>query len=230
MGLIVKYHTFVDGAGVPNAQCLAVRLNTNWDRLYTLVNGNIDQNNAYTGYKFTRSGALPAWSAAYEGVLWYDTGADLVYYGNASAWVAAIGPQGPTGHTGPAGTAGTAGTAGAGSAFRTYTWVIMYPVAGEVYGVNLYEAHAWRKITACTTGGTSVAFNIEERNEATPGTTGVNLMPADLTADSNSATYVFNGGSAENGSSDATDWMVIDITTVTGVVTQLAISLAGEIV
>ena len=85
MGLITKYHTFVDGA-VPNGALLAVRLNTNWDRLYTLVNGNIDQTNIYTGYKLSRYGALPTWASGYEGVFWYDTDGDKAYIGNASAW------------------------------------------------------------------------------------------------------------------------------------------------
>jgi len=227
MGLISKYHTFVDGAGVPNAQCLAVRLNTNWDRLYTLVNGGIDQDNIYTGYKFTRSGAIPVFSAGtHEGILWYDTGANKMYYGNDSAWVDGIGVTGPTGPTGPTG--GT-GPTGAGSKYRVYTWVIMYPVAGIIGGPNMYEANTVKRVSAATKDGTSVAFNVGIANETTPFTNSSDVMPADLTGDSDGAQYVMSGASGEHASVAANKWLIIDITTVTGTVTQLVISVACEV-
>ena len=227
MGLVTKYHTFVDGAGVPNAQCLAVRLNTNWDRLYTLVNGNIDQANIGTGYKFSRVGALPTYSnGSHEGILWYDTETNKMYYGNDTAWADGIGVSGSDGATGPT---GPTGPTGAGSAYRVYTWVIAYPAAGVIAGPQMYEAQTMKRVSGATTGGTSVAFNIEKRADETPGTAGTDTMPGDLTADSDNEKYVFNGASGESASVAADEWLFIDITTVTGVVTQLVISVATEI-
>jgi hypothetical protein len=230
MGLITKYHTFVDGAGVPDAQCLAVRLNTNWDRLYTLVNGAIDQANIYTGYKLTRSGALPTFSAGtHEGLLWYDTGGDKMYYGNASAWKDGIGVTGPSGPTGPTGPTGATGATGSGSDVRLFTWIIAYPVAGIIGGPKVYEAHTIKRVSGATKDGTSVAFNAGIANEATPFTVASNVMPSDLTADSDGQDYDMVGASGENGSVSADQWIIIDINTVTGTVTQLAISIACEL-
>jgi len=224
MGLISKYHTFVDGQGVANAQITAIRLNTNWDRLYTLVNGNIDQDNIYSGYNLTRSGALPTFAAGtHEGVLWYDTGENKMYYGNDTEWHDSVGVTGPSGPTGPT------GPTGAGSAYRVYTWVIAYPAAGVIAGPQAYEAQTIKRVSAATTGGTSVAFNVEVRDASTPGTAGTDVMPGDLTADDDAETYEMTGESGENGSVAADKWIFIDITTVTGDVTQLVISVAAEI-
>lgn len=62
MGLIVKYHTWVDGA-VPAGLITALRLNTNFDNLYTLVNGLLDSANLVNPLPLTQtvllnSGAL----------------------------------------------------------------------------------------------------------------------------------------------------------------------------
>lgn len=226
MGLITKYHTFVDGAGVPNAQCLAIRLNTNWDRLYTLVNGNIDQANVYTGHKLTRSGALPTFSAGtHEGILWYDTGANKMYYGNDSAWVDGIGASGATGPTGPS---GPTGPTGPGSAYRTFTWVIMYPVVDDIAGPNVPEGYTLKWVTGSCKGGTSVDFNVEKRQEATPFTAGTDTMAADLHCHSQGQ-YIYTGASGEDASVAAAQWIVIDISDVTGTVEQLVISLTAEV-
>jgi len=224
MGLISKYHTFVDGQGVPNAQITAIRLNTNWDRLYTLVNGNIDQANVYSGYNLTRSGALPTFSAgSHEGILWYDTGANKMYYGDNTEWKEGVGVDGATGP------AGTAGAAGPGSAYRVYTWVIAYPTTGTIAGPQAYEAQTIKRVSAATSGGTSVALNIEKRADATPGVAGTDAMPSELTADSDNQKYTFSGASGESAAVAADEWIFVHISAVTGVVTQLVISVATEI-
>lgn len=86
MPLISVYHTFADGGG-PAGAMTADRLNTNWTRLYDLVNGDLDQDNIASGYKFARSGVKPSWGAGYEGIFWYDSGDHKVYFGDDTAWV-----------------------------------------------------------------------------------------------------------------------------------------------
>ena len=87
MPLITKYHTFSDGT-IPAGLITAVRLNTNWDRLYTLVNGMLDNDNMEDGYSLLLSAATaPAWTSSYTGKVVYAEDTGYLHYGTGSALV-----------------------------------------------------------------------------------------------------------------------------------------------
>lgn len=86
MALITKYHTFSDGY-IPAALITAARLNTNWDRLYTLVNGALDNDNMTSGYHLVVTVATkPDWSASYTGHILYCSDTGKLWFGDASAF------------------------------------------------------------------------------------------------------------------------------------------------
>lgn len=143
--------------------------------------------------------------------------------GGAQGATGATGPQGTTGPTGAQGTTGATGTqgaTGAGSATRAYTWVVKDPAVGGILGPRLHEAHTVVRLDAYTVGGTSVTYNIEERS--TIGAGGSNICSSDEVADSDgeSQTGSFNDSSLASG-----NWLYLDISAVSGSVTQFVVTL-----
>lgn len=87
MAVITKFHTFSDGY-IPAALITASRLNTNWDRLYTLVNGALDQENIASGYWLVASVATkPSWNATYEGKIIYSQDTQNLSVATDTQWV-----------------------------------------------------------------------------------------------------------------------------------------------
>jgi hypothetical protein len=86
MALITIYHRFADGL-IPAGLITAVRLNTNWDRLYTLVNGELDNDNMASGYHLVSTVATkPTWTSAYTGHILYCTDTGKLWFGDSSAF------------------------------------------------------------------------------------------------------------------------------------------------
>jgi hypothetical protein len=102
---------------------------------------------------------------------------------------------------------------------KTYTWPVILPVIGGIPGPFLVGKCTVLGIYAYCIDGTSVTFNIEERSIV--GTTGVNLMSADLaayhyqTGVESFAHPVLSGGR----------WLWLDLSNVVGPVTQFVVTL-----
>jgi len=224
MGLIVMYHTFTDTQDSGGA-LTASNVNTNWQRLYTLVNGNLDQANIAPTYFLTRSGTKPTWAAGYEGQFWYDSTDHKAYVGSNATWLPGMGATGPTGPEGPTGPTGEIGT-------LSYTWVIAYPATGRVLGPELQSDHTVSRVYARTatagTGAAYVTFNIDNMVGA-KGTTGRYVLPHGLIANLTGVAYTGTSGSTAPiwGYNEILDKSVVDvvITAVTGEPKYVAITM-----
>ena len=105
--------------------------------------------------------------------------------------------------------------------YDSVTWVIPTPASTTGYaGPKLPNAVTAVEISSYTVGGTSVAFNIEERSAC--NSAGTDMLASDQTADADgtSATSFSNGGLAAN------CFPFLAVTTVTGAVTTLAVTMA----
>ena len=84
------------------------------------------------------------------------------------------------------------------------------------------EAHTATRIDSFTVGGTSVAFNIEERS--TIASVGSNLLATDQVADVNGETTTdFAGGDSALA---ADNWLWVDISNVIEAVSMVTITLS----
>ena len=103
---------------------------------------------------------------------------------------------------------------------KTYTWVITSPAVGGIPGPRIPTDCTIANFYSQPIGGTSVAYNFEIRS--TPGTTGTNIMGSEF------ITYPANPsgvGSFANPLVRAGQWLWLDISNVSGAVTQLVITM-----
>ena len=88
---------------------------------------------------------------------------------------------------------------------KTFTWPISNPAAAGIPGTRIDRNCAVALISAYCVGGTSVTFNIEERN--TIGSTGTNIMGTNMVAvTSGTTTTTFSHGSLTAG-----NWLWLNI-------------------
>jgi hypothetical protein len=102
---------------------------------------------------------------------------------------------------------------------KTYTWPIGHPLIGGIGGPRIAFQTTAIRVDAYCVGGTSVTFNIEERSVI--GTPGTNLFAADLVAP---VTGV-SSASFSNAGLAMGNWLWLDISAVSGAVTQFVITL-----
>jgi hypothetical protein len=114
---------------------------------------------------------------------------------------------------------------GPGTAKRLYAWVISDPVATGVAGPRVPQAETVRRLEGYVVGavGAAVGYNVEERS--TIGSTGADILSADQWADLDGAidTSFDNPGLASGA------YLWVDISGVTGTVSQFSISLETEV-
>ena len=125
-----------------------------------------------------------------------------------TSFMSGIGPTGPVGPTGPAGTK------------RVMYFTVSYPGAATIPLGVIEEAWTAAKIEAYIFGGTNVVFNIEERT--TPGTAGTNMMTSDMTA----LTTLVTDAALANPGLAAGNTLALDIASVSGAVTYIAITIS----
>jgi len=102
---------------------------------------------------------------------------------------------------------------------KTYTWVINNPTVGGIAGPLIINQSLVTRFDAYVVDGTSVAFNIEDRIAI--GAAGINIRSTDLTVST-------AGGAAlsfVNPNIAPFHWVWLDISAVTGVVTQFVITM-----
>lgn len=109
-------------------------------------------------------------------------------------------------------------------AFRYITWIIPNPSAGAVGQVPIPWDCTVVEVKANVQSGTSATFNIEER--ATLGSAGTNILSSDVAADTNGE--VVSSG-FNNDSLSADNYLTIDISAISGSVTDLTIRLKVRI-
>lgn len=97
------------------------------------------------------------------------------------------------------------------------TWVIRAPAVGGIPGPRISADCTAVRIDAFTEGGTSIDFNVEIRT--TIGSSGTDMMAADLTADSTGASDTSLAETALT----AADWLYLDISAVSGDVELLCV-------
>lgn len=112
---------------------------------------------------------------------------------------------------------------GIGTIPRVYTWVIDSPAVGGVPGPRLTEENAIVRLDSFVVGGTSIAFNIEERD--TIGSAGTDILDTDQVTTTAGTTATTFG----NTTLDVGNWLWVDISDVTGTVTKLTVCLSCEV-
>jgi hypothetical protein len=101
-----------------------------------------------------------------------------------------------------------------------YNWLLKDVAVGGVAGPKVEEGTRITEVSSYVVGGTSAAFNIEERSS--PESAGTNLLSSDQTADADgtSTTTINNSDIA------ADNTLYLDISAVTGDVTHLSVTAA----
>ena len=112
--------------------------------------------------------------------------------------------------TGPAGT----------SVKRIMYFVVSSPGVVTIPLGYIPETWTATRIDAYVFGGTNCVFNIEERTS--PGTSGTNMMTGDMTA----TTSLVSDTSLANGGLAGGNTLVLDIASVSGAVTYIAIVIS----
>lgn len=94
--------------------------------------------------------------------------------------------------------------------------------AGSFGGIKIENNYTITEVSAYTNSGT-VTFNIEERVETTPNTTGVDVITSDLVADTDQQeTSTFS-----NAAIDRDDWLILTIVSITGDPTIFSVTVRG---
>lgn len=113
---------------------------------------------------------------------------------------------------------------------RTYTWVLGNLAVGRVLGPRIPEASTILRIDSGVDGtGTTVTFNIEICTSF--GTTGSDVLFNDMVADDDgeTASYDDDYPTIENDAIAEGNWLVFDISDVTGAPGQLVVSMVCEV-
>ena len=110
------------------------------------------------------------------------------------------------------------------AATRYIVWIIPNPSVGTVGQVPIPWNCTVLEVKANVQDGTSVTHNIEER--ATPGSAGTNILSSDMAADTNGE-IVSSGFNNDSLSKD--NYLAVDISAVSGSVTDLTIRLKVRI-
>jgi hypothetical protein len=106
---------------------------------------------------------------------------------------------------------------------RTYTWVISTPMVGGIPGPKMKEMHKPLRISAYCVGGTSVTFNIEERQII--GTPGIDLCASEIVAPTTGVDEI----AFQINALFPDYWLWLDISSKSGSPTYLVITLATTV-
>ena len=109
-------------------------------------------------------------------------------------------------------------------AYRYFVWIIPDPTVGTVGQVPIPQDSTVIEVKGNVDDGTSATFNIEER--ATLGSAGTDILSSDMAADTNGE--IVSSG-FNNDSLSADNYLTIDISAVSGAVTDLTIRLKVRI-
>ncbi len=93
---------------------------------------------------------------------------------------------------------------------------------GSFGGIKIENNYTITEVSAYTNTGT-ITFNIEERAEVTPNTTGVDVITSDLVADTDQQ----ETGTFSNAAIDINDWLVLTIVSITGDPTVFSVTVRG---
>lgn len=95
-------------------------------------------------------------------------------------------------------------------------------ITGSFSGIKLPNDYTVTEVAAYTNTGT-VTFNIEERAEATPNTSGTDVMTSDLVADTDQQ----ETGTFSNATLDRNDWLILTIVSISGEPTIFSVTVRG---
>lgn len=109
-------------------------------------------------------------------------------------------------------------------AYRYFVWIIPNPAIATVGQVPIPWDCTVTEVKANVEGGTSATFHIQER--ATLGSAGTNILSSAMVADTDGE-IVSSGFNNESLSAD--NYLTIDISAVSGSVTDLTIRLKARI-
>jgi len=103
---------------------------------------------------------------------------------------------------------------------RQFVWIIGSPAVSTIGQIRIPWAATVERVDSNTQGGTSCTFNVEER--AVLGAGGTDVLAVDMVADATGETVV---GGFNNDSLAAGNYLTLDISAVSGVVTFVSIML-----
>lgn len=106
---------------------------------------------------------------------------------------------------------------------HVFVWIIPDPSVSTVGQIPIPWNCTVIEVKGNVQGGTSVTFNIEERG--TLGSSGTNILSSDMVADTNGETV---SSGFNNSSLSISNYLAIDISAVSGVVTDLTVRLKAR--
>jgi hypothetical protein len=115
-------------------------------------------------------------------------------------------------------------TQAAALAFRYFTWIIPNPAVGTVGQVPIPDDCTVVEVKGNIQDGTSVTCNIQERD--TLGSAGTNILTSNMVADTDGEVV---SSSFNNASLSKDNYLAVDISAVSGSVTDLTIRLKVRI-
>lgn len=102
-------------------------------------------------------------------------------------------------------------------------WGVMDTVTtGDYIAIKIENNYTVTEVSAYTNTGT-VTFNIEERAETTPNTSGTDVMTSDLVADTDQQ----ETGTFSNAAIARNAWLMLNVTSITGDPTAFGVTVRG---